>query len=162
MRIYFLRHGRSLSRALWSGDDRLRPLTRGGVEALEQAAEAWRRLDPPPELIVTSPLVRARQTAEVAAEALGMAGQLIEDERLAPGFESAQLVSLIDDHPAVETLMVVGHEPDFSATVAKLIGGGRLQVKKGGLATIEIAERVGDMIFGVLISLLTPAQTRGE
>ncbi len=57
--------------------------------------------------------------------------------------------------------MIVGHEPDFSATVAQLIGGGRVQLKKGGLARVDIVERVGDLVYGVLVSLLTPSQMTG-
>jgi phosphohistidine phosphatase SixA len=54
--------------------------------------------------------------------------------------------------------MLVGHEPDFSATTATLLGGGRIQFKKGGLARVDIVERVGDLVYGVLVALLTPDQ----
>ena len=92
---------------------------------------------------------------------MGMSDELVEDERLAPGFDSVRLAKIIDDYPNAESIMVVGHEPDMSAAVSKLIGGGRLQLKKGGLATVEVVERVGDFVFGVLVSLMTPAHSAG-
>ncbi len=162
MRVYFLRHGRSVDAAEWRLDDDLRPLTEEGLDLMRQEAAGLRRLGLVPELIVTSPLTRARQTAEIVARELGMSAALVEDERLALGFDRDQLVAIIDAHPGLESIMVVGHEPSFSATVAKLIGGGRVQLKKGGLARVDIAERVGDMVFGVLVALLTPHMLHGE
>lgn len=162
MRVYFLRHGRSASQLTWTKDDSLRPLTEAGIAGMRLEAASLRSLDPLPDVILTSPYVRARQTAEIVAEAFGMSDRLADDERLAPGFDSARLVQIIDGHPSAECIMVVGHEPDFSATVSKLIGGGRVQVKKGGMATVDIVERVGDFAFGILVSLLTPSQLRGE
>jgi phosphohistidine phosphatase len=162
MRVYFLRHGRSVDAAEWRLDDDLRPLTREGLDLMRLEAAGLRRLGLVPDLIVTSPLTRARQTADIVADELGLSAALVEDERLAPGFDRDQLVAIIDAHPGLESIMVVGHEPSFSATVAKLIGGGRVQLKKGGLARVDIVERVGDMVFGVLVALLTPHMLHGE
>lgn len=162
MRVYFLRHGKAASQLTWSKDDSLRPLTEEGIAGMRLEAATLQALGVNPDVIVTSPLVRARQTAEIVAERLGMSDDLVEDERLAPGFDSVRLAGIIDAHPEAESIMLVGHEPDMSAAVAKLIGGGRLQLKKGGLATVDIVERVGDFVFGVLVSLMTPSQLRGE
>lgn len=155
MRVYFLRHGKSVDAAIWRADDRLRPLTQEGIDLMRREAAALRGLGLVPDVLVTSPLTRARQTAEIVAKELKL--ELVEDERLAPGFDRDALAAIMDDHPGAEALMVVGHEPDFSATVAKLIGGGRIDLKKGGLARVDVVERVGTMVFGVLVALLTPA-----
>ncbi|MEZ5125561.1 MAG: phosphohistidine phosphatase SixA [Thermoleophilia bacterium] len=161
MRVYFLRHGKSAARETWKGDDAQRPLTEEGMELMRRQAATMNRLGIQPDLIVTSPLTRARQTAEIVAVALRKSSALEESECLARDFDSACLVKLMDAHPDAKCMMVVGHEPDFSQTVSKLLGGGRIQLKKGGLATVDIVERVGDMVFGVLVSLLTPGQMRG-
>ena len=161
MRIYFLRHGKSQSRATWFEDDALRPLTVEGVSLMRRQAVYLHKMGPAPEFIVTSPLARAQQTAAIVAEEFGADGVLVEDARLAPGFDRERLVEIIDAYAGAESLMIVGHEPDFSATVAQVIGGGRVQFKKGGLARVDIVERVGDLVYGVLVSLLTPSQMTG-
>lgn len=158
MKVYFLRHGKSSARAAWRDDDDLRPLTPEGVDLMRREAVGIRKLGMVPDVIITSPLARARQTAEIVAVELGMGAVLVEDERLAHGFDRDRLVQIIDAHPGVDSIMLVGHEPDFSATAATLLGGGRLQFKKGGLARVDIVERVGDLVYGVLVALLTPDQ----
>jgi len=154
MKIYFLRHGKAESRSVWQGDDADRPLTAAGEEAVRREVEALRAMDLAPDLIVTSPLARARRTAELVAEGLGLSGRLVEDERLAHGFDAGRLERLLAAHGPAESLMVVGHEPDFSATVAELIGGGEIVMKKGGLARVDVAAPVAG--GGELVWLLTP------
>jgi len=158
MRVYFLRHGKAQPRAAWR-DDAARPLTPEGSEAMRREATAMRTLDLPLDVIVTSPLVRARQTAEIVAVALGMTGRLVEDERLAHGFDVARLSDLVTAHAPAEAIMVVGHEPEFSATVSELIGGGAVVFKKGGLARVDlVAPTPGG---GELVWLLTPSLLGG-
>lgn len=153
-RIYFLRHGKALSRGEWKDDDGLRPLTPEGEEELREEARALRGLGLAPDVIVTSPLVRARQTAAIVAKALGLQDRVVEDERLTPGFDLRALSRIAADHPEAAQLLVVGHEPDFSATVAALIGGGSVVMKKGGLARVDVTE--GQLKRGELVWLLTP------
>src|SRR5437016_13853078 len=118
MELYFLRHGE----ADWpdwkkSGDER--PLTKRGKKEMHEIAAFLVRLKARPNLILTSPLPRAAQTAEIAAEHLEV--KCREDRRLAPGFRAAELEQLINKH-SVESLMIVGHEPDFTRTIAALTG----------------------------------------
>jgi len=113
-----------------------------------------------PDVIVTSPLARARRTAEIVAEELGMSERLVEDRRLAYGFDARRLAEIVAREAPAAGLMVVGHEPDFSATVAELTGGGRVDFKKGGLARVDVeGPRLDD---GRLAWLLTPALITGE
>jgi phosphohistidine phosphatase len=154
IKVYFLRHGRAESRSEWRGDDGDRPLTAEGEEAMRREAKALRALDLRLEAIVTSPLARARRTAEIVADGLGMSGRLEEDERLAHGFDTQRLEQVLAAHASASAVMVVGHEPDFSATVAELIGGGDIVMKKGGLARVDVtAPVVGG---GELVWLLAP------
>ena len=159
-RVYFLRHGKAAPRAAWDGDDALRPLTPEGEAAMRREAKALKGLGLAPDLIVTSPLTRAQRTAEIVAEALGLGGKVLQDERLAHGFGPKALASIAAEHPEAEQLMVVGHEPDFSATVAAVIGGGDVVMKKGGLARVDVPD--GSLKHGALAWLLTPPLLDGE
>ncbi len=80
--------------------------------------------------------------------------KLVQDERLGPGFGIDDLVKILQSYPDASNIMLVGHEPDFSQTISALIGGGRLLVKKGGLARIDVIST--DPLQGELVWLLTP------
>ena len=154
MRVYFLRHGKAEDRAAWQGRDADRPLTAEGEEELRRAAKRLRALDLGLDLIVTSPLARARRTAEIVADELGLGGRLVEDDRLAPGFDLRRLEQVLAAHGPAGAVMVVGHEPDFSETIAELIGGGDVVMKKGGLARVDVTAPASG--GGRLVWLLTP------
>lgn len=154
MKVYFLRHGKAESRSEWHGRDDDRPLTVEGEEALRREAKVVAGLDLGLEVIVTSPLAWAKRTAEIVAEGLGRAGTLVVDERLAHGFDLRRLEQVLAAHEGAGAVMVVGHEPDFSATVAELIGGGAIVMKKGGLARVDVTAPVAG--GGELVWLLTP------
>ncbi len=160
MKIYLLRHGKAMARADWSGDDGLRPLTADGEKTMVREAKAIKGLKLGLELIVTSPLTRARRTAEIVAEALGAPALLVEDERLAHGFGAAQLAGMLADRGVQESVMLVGHEPEFSETVAEVIGGGLVVFKKGGLARVDVDGP--SLENGQLVWLMTPALLGGE
>jgi len=158
-RLYFLRHGKAWSRGDWREDDDLRPLTAAGEALVRAEGRAMKAMGLAPDVIVTSPLARARRTAEVVAEELGMSDRLVEDARLAGGFDAAGLAEIVARHGDAASLMVVGHEPDLSATVAALIGGGRVDFKKGALARVDVqGPQLDD---GILAWLLTPALITG-
>jgi len=154
MEIYFLRHGDAGARDKWAGSDEERPLTPEGAARMEREAVALSRLALPVELILTSPLVRARQTAEIAARRLSLRDVLKEDSRLRPGFGVDGLSSILQDHRDVRALMLVGHEPDFSTVISTCIGGGSVEMKKGGVARVDIASPA--LLRGVLVWLVPP------
>jgi phosphohistidine phosphatase len=153
LKLYFLRHGQAGNRDEWQGDDSARPLTDEGKRRMKREAAAIRRMDLGLDVILTSPLVRARATAEIVTEALGSSARLVIDSRLAPGFGPRHLKALLTTHGGAAALMLVGHEPDFSQTISHLIGGGRLDVKKGALALVELEDRAG---LGRLVWLIPP------
>ena len=154
MKLYFLRHGIAVAREAWNGSDETRPLTPDGTARMAQAAKGMARLGLEVDLILTSPLTRAVETADIAARALAKHDVLAQDSRLSPGFGIKELVNILSDHAKTKAMLLVGHEPDFSNTTAVLIGGGRLVMKKGGLALVEIKDEA--IPRGELVWLLPP------
>jgi phosphohistidine phosphatase len=154
MILYFLRHGLADDRAGWLADDTQRPLTKEGKDKMALEAEVFIRVNLGLDLIVTSPLMRAFQTAQIVAQRLDMEDKLIQDERLAPGFDLQKLSEILAAHPGMETVMLVGHEPDFSETISVLIGGGRVICKKGGLARVDVTSQLP--LSGELAWLMPP------
>ncbi len=130
MRLYFLRHGQAGDGATWQGDDFDRPLTSEGRTELEGVAVALRTLGVRPSVILSSPLVRARQTAEIAAGALGM--RVTEAATLAPSCDLDGLAAALRPYRQAEEVLVVGHEPDFSTLIGLLIA------KHGAMAMVEM------------------------
>jgi phosphohistidine phosphatase len=154
MKLFFLRHGLAGDRSEWQGNDAARPLTDEGVEKMQRTAATLAQLDFGLDAIITSPLVRARQTAEIVAQKLDLDSKLAEDARLALGFNVEQLRAVLHDHVDANALMFVGHEPDFSETISALVGGGRIVCKKGGLALVKLSS--AHARHGELIWLLPP------
>ncbi len=150
MRVYFLRHGLAEERAE-SKRDVDRELTKEGIRKLELSVKKFAMLNIHPEAIYTSPLVRAYQTAEIVANHLKC--PLYTRELLTPGFEPDKLHQLMQDCPDDE-LMLVGHEPDFSYTISRVIGGGSVVMKKGGIARVDFQTK--SLLKGSLVWLLTP------
>jgi len=133
MQLYFLRHGEA-DWPGWTKPDDERPLTDFGKKEARQVAMFLNRLKVKPNLIVTSPLPRALQTAEAAAEQLET--KLCQDEALEPGFGIGELSTVLKRYPS-KALMLVGHEPDFSSVISALTGG-FIKMSKAGVALIDI------------------------
>jgi phosphohistidine phosphatase len=130
--VYFLRH--AAAGPADAGD--AQELTDEGRAMLEAAAPLWRRLDLRPDLIVSSPLPRARQSAELLAEAIGTDKPEVDD-RLAAGADWPAMAQVLADHPRARRVCFVGHEPDLSSAVATLTGAASVRMRKGGLACVE-------------------------
>lgn len=153
MRVYFLRHGLAGDRADWQGDDFYRPLTDDGIKRMRREAKTIAKLDLELDVIVTSPLVRASQTAHIVAKRLDLRDVLIEDENLGLEFDIVRLRKVLSEHAAAEAIMVVGHEPSMSETIGQALGGARIELKKGALACVELDP---DSMRGELLWLLSP------
>lgn len=154
MRLYFLRHGIAAERDAWQGDDFDRPLTDEGRKRMAREAKTIAQLGLDLDAIITSPLVRAVQTAEIVAEALRMPKAPVADERLGPDFDTRQLAAIQADHPEDGAIMLVGHEPTMSETIGRLIGAARVDLKKGALACVELPD--GSSSAGELLWLAPP------
>jgi phosphohistidine phosphatase len=125
--IWLLRHGDAEDGSGKSDADR--ELTKKGERQAHDAGKAMKELGVELDLCLTSPKVRARQTAEIACKELG--AKVEDDDRLSGGdFDPLEVAA---DRGEV---MLVGHEPDFSQAVA-LATGSRVKMKKGGLAAID-------------------------
>lgn len=133
MEIYFLRHGEA-DWPDWEKSDDERPLTKRGKKEMHEVAKFLKRVKAGPDVIVTSPLPRASQTAEIAAEHLKTKSR--KDKLLAPGCGRQELERVLKKYPA-ESLMIVGHEPDFSHAIAQLTGG-EIKLSKAGIALVEL------------------------
>ena len=134
MILYFLRHG--LAGSPRAGNDDSRPLSEAGEAALRSAAPLWRRLNLRPDIVLSSPLVRAARTAELLAEAVGSPAPIIHDS-LRPGAGWGDMARTMADHPDARRVLFVGHEPDLSSAVALLTGASSVRMRKGGLACVE-------------------------
>jgi phosphohistidine phosphatase len=153
MILFFLRHGVAGLREEWTGDDALRPLTKQGIKSVVKTADLFAELKLGLDTILTSPLTRAFQTADIVADRLKLSEQLVQEERLAPGFGIEDLAEILQAYPNAENIMLVGHEPDFSITIGALTGG-RVVCKKGGLARVDITST--DPLQGELVWLIPP------
>jgi phosphohistidine phosphatase len=140
MELYFLRHGPTVPRSEWSGDDESRPLTDAGVSAMAHTAWTLARLGVAPDVLVTSPLERAQGTAEIVAPALGLAGRLSTSRGLGKGFGMKHLRRLLREHPRAGSIMLVGHNPGFTTIIRKLTGA-QIVLSKGGLARVHLSAR---------------------
>jgi phosphohistidine phosphatase len=152
IRLHLLRHAHAGDAYEWSGDDALRPLTHKGRRQAERLGRFMCEHDIRPDVIVSSPKVRALQTAEIVAAELGMTVR--REDRLGDGFGKEDLWALLDELGAREPLLV-GHDPDLSTLLTYLIDTSGLSMRKGALATVDLETRLGDG-EGVLRWLLPP------
>src|SRR5256885_1101557 len=136
MRLYLLRHGIAEE---WRPDfpDEERRLTEEGKRKVRIVAQGMSKLALGLELIVTSPLPRASETAEIVADVLGCKEIVKVDDRLAGGFGMHEARGIISDAGSAQSLMLVGHEPGFSTVASSLTGGSQIDLKKGGLIRID-------------------------
>lgn len=149
MKLYFLRHGQA-NWEQWDRPDDERPLTKKGRREVENVASALKELKVRPQEILTSPLPRALETAQIVAEELDI--EYSQSPLLAPGFGLHSLRQLLTEHPDRD-LMFVGHEPDFSLALAQLTGG-TVRMAKAGLARADL-ENANDL-RGELVWLIPP------
>jgi len=165
MNLFFLRHGIALDQDDPSlGHDRERPLSHKGTRRMRKAAKGLQRLDIPFDAVLTSPLLRARQTAEIVAATLGIESLLEEISGLAPESTVEHLLFGLTRYQDRQHLLLVGHEPLLSNTAAYLLNGkepGRLtlEFKKGSLCHIEV-ESLASGAPAKLHCLLMPKQLR--
>ncbi len=154
MRLYFLRHGVAVEPGEWIGRDFERPLTREGIARMQREARAIAELSLDLDAIVTSPLTRARQTAEIIASRLKLRDALVIDDRLAGGFDVKSCATIVADHADARALMLVGHEPSLGVTAGRLAGDASLEIKKGALAGLELSSP--SLTRGTLFCLIPP------
>lgn len=149
MRLYLLRHGHAEDGMGISDHDR--QLTPEGITRLHTAARMMAALELNPLKIYSSPRLRARQTAQIVAQALNKAVDISEEVNFS--FSVSAVQTLLKDVPANREVMFVGHNPSMSAVVNALTGAD-VMMKKGGLACIDLIEHTP--MRGELVWLITP------
>lgn len=143
MRIYLLRHGIAVDHDTPGyARDSERPLTPEGRRKTRLVAKALAGLEARPDVILTSPLVRAHQTAEIVTTVLRLKRRLHLCDHLAGGGDAKRLIAEINRrHGQANSIMLVGHEPDLSSLASLLLTGSAraaaIELKKGGVCVLE-------------------------
>jgi phosphohistidine phosphatase len=155
MKALLIRHAAAVPRGTPGVLDDERPLTSSGTARFRAAARGLARITPRPDVLLTSPLPRARATAEIAARAF---------EQIEPGIAPALasqnvdgIVTALETQSRDATVALVGHEPVLGALLARMLGSGqaaRLAFKKGGAALVDLPD--GPATPGRLIWFLDP------
>lgn len=155
MELYLLRHGIAEDHAP-TGRDADRRLTEDGRAKLRRVLERAHGAGVQPSLILTSPYRRALESAEIAAHELGYEGKLVRSSALTPDSSPEAVWSAVREHRSEEAILLAGHEPLFSTTVAYLLGSTRAMVhfRTGALARIDV-ESFACAPAGVLQWMLT-------
>ena len=157
--IYVVRHAIAAERGERFPDDSKRPLTRKGIDRMRQVVRGFAEFDPTIDLVLTSPFVRARHTAEILAAGLRISK--VEDcDALTPGHPPADVARELERPGIRRAVALVGHEPDLGQLAAWLIGASQpLVFKKGSIARIDVPALppTGD---GQLVWLATPRMLR--
>lgn len=159
--LFVLRHGEAGARMINTAEDTDRALTTDGRTEIREIGKSLKRSGITASQIVTSPLRRARETAEIVAHTLKI--PLLEEwEELKPDGDRESLYRRLARIEKSSTLVVVGHEPYLTSMIGEIIGApnARLSLKKGGLAKLRITSFVPH-ISGELRWLLTPKLMAG-
>ena len=158
--VHLLRHAHAGDPERWTEDDNLRPLSEKGRRQAERLGRLLAGHDEAPDLFITSPRVRAAQTAELVADAVG--APVIVDRRLAAPFDIAVLEDVLQAQPTRSDPCLVGHDPDFSELLGDLLGVAMVPMRKGALARVDVPTR--DLVpgRGVLRYLLPPDVVPGK
>ncbi len=155
MFLILLRHAEAVDSA---ASDAGRQLTAKGVDQAARVARYLRRKKLMPDLVVSSPVTRAKQTAVLVAEAIECPLALEPDLR--PGMDPARGIGIIGSYPEAATLLLVGHEPDLSGFVSALLGCPRpemMRLRKASITGIELprpALGAGELQFMVPVRLM--------
>ncbi len=163
MKVLIIRHGPAGDSAAWEAegrDDRLRPLTPEGKKETRRAAAGLPTLIRDVQLLATSPLARAVQTAEIVAAEYEC--EIVPLEALAPDHDPEDAVGWLRKQQSDLTVGLVGHEPHLGTLVGYLLTGKRasiLHLKKGGACLLELTAPL-QLCGGALAWVLTPRALR--
>jgi phosphohistidine phosphatase len=160
--LYLVRHAVAEERGPDWPDDSQRPLTADGAKRWRRQASGLAVIDARPDLIMTSPFTRARQTADLLAAAFQKKPKVVELPALQPGAKPRDVLRTLVPDGRAASLALVGHEPGLGELAAWLIGlKTPPEFKKGGVARIDVAILPPPAGSGVLHWWLTPKVLRG-
>jgi phosphohistidine phosphatase len=151
--LYLLRHAHAGDPERWTGDDADRPLSEKGRRQAERVGRMLRAAEEAPDLLVTSPKVRADETARIVADALGV--PVVVDRRLVGPLYAEEVADILAAAGPAERPCIVGHDPDFSELLGELVGVAVVPMRKGALARVDFEGHVRSG-RGVLRLLVPP------
>jgi len=157
MLLHLVRHADAGDPATWSGPDAARPLSEKGRGQAERLGVFLADHDVKMDAVITSPKVRAVQTAEIVAGHLGASVTI--DDRLGDPLDLATLDAVLTDAGDPDRAILFGHDPDFSEFVAELCSAANVPMRKGALAKIEV-DRPLQTAGGTLRWLIPPDALR--
>src|SRR5580698_231549 len=139
MQIFFLRHANAGEPKLNPAKDERRPLDKLGIEQSQDVGRALAALNITVDVILSSPLKRAMQTASVVANEIDHEEKVLTDNALRPGATYEQFQDLLRRYSRKDAIMVVGHNPTMTEFLSKMVGAvpGTLEMKKGAIARVE-------------------------
>ncbi len=139
MKIHLIRHAEAIDRSLNGPADAYRYLTSRGRTRFRRVAASLKKQKIKPDIIITSPLIRAVQTADILAEILRFSGDVMVSPLLSAGFQITHLRDLLLSHGEATEIVLIGHEPDFGKLAQELLGVPfPCAMKKGGTLSVAI------------------------
>lgn len=156
MTLYLMRHGIAED-ALLLQSDADRKLTEKGTLRTAMVAKAMKAFAPSIDRIISSPYIRAMETAEIIARILGLEPNILSDRRLTPGGSYQGFSELLKENDDAENILITGHEPSMGDFISGICADGKLMidVKKASITAIEIY-RLRPHAVGVLHWSLPP------
>lgn len=159
--VYLVRHGIAAEAGEEWPDDTKRPLTKKGAARMRQNAAGLVALGVEVDAVITSPLVRARETAELLVGALLNKPMVGVSTALAPGLDAAAVAEMLSRHAKAGSIALVGHEPGLGELAAWLIGAAHpIPLKKGGVIRIDVPQIPPQPGSGQLVWAATPKMLR--
>jgi phosphohistidine phosphatase len=158
MELVFLRHGVAADGADWKGDDADRPLTEDGIARTREVVRGLRAMKIRPDVILSSPLLRARETAEIARKGLLADVKVEVADELESAASPDRLLARLANWADKPLVLCVGHEPHISTTISAMISGktaASVEVKKAGACAIRFSG-IPKSGAGTLLWLLPP------
>jgi phosphohistidine phosphatase len=152
LQLHLLRHADAGDPEAYKGPDAERPLSAKGKDQAKRLGSFLNDVGFAPDAVISSPKVRARQTAELAADRWKTGVRF--DDRLAAGFSPADVDAILADAGSPAKPVLVGHDPDFSELLSTLVGA-EVTMKKGAFARIDVRGSVADG-RGTLRWLISP------
>jgi phosphohistidine phosphatase len=160
LELYLVRHASAAERGDEYPDDTKRPLTSQGMSRFRREAKALDTLGVSIAVILTSPLTRTRQTAEILSESVKGRPSVVATDALAPGGTPASVIQEVGKHARKGSLALVGHEPNIGELAARLIGArAPIEFKKGAICRIDV-ETLPPARPGRIRWFLTPKMLR--
>jgi phosphohistidine phosphatase len=163
MLLYFLRHASAGKTILSPKKDERRPLDEEGILQARYVGRLLANLDVQVDQIISSPLIRARQTASLVANELAFEAAVQIDDALRPEAEFEQFQAMLARYKRYDAVMVVGHNPSFTEFLSKSISAGsgaaQIDFKKGAVARVEMNGRAGQLHWLVTPKIARTLQT---